>query len=225
MKYPTNHPNKHFALSVPLLNRPVFMAAVALWPHAVSRPPLAIIPVCSANLQTPPLDDADDDDESSDDDVPDMELDILNHVPNHQERSNRVSEPHRVEPIVVTYGPFHHPDADVAVPYAQMVCYLWFWSSSIDPANAALQFQPQPHFVHFLRRVITQTQLSKTVLVLALHYLWLLKRPFMHGAGSHERSMGPVPPPSEFATAQVHSGSQYTVSVIALMLANKFMDE
>jgi hypothetical protein len=131
-------------------------------------------------------------------------------------------------PIVVSYGPFHHPDVDVAIPYAQMVCYLWFWTSSntFEPQQSALQFQPQPHFIHFLRRVITQTQLSKTVLVLALHYLWLLKRPVMPGAaGSQEASMGPINAPSQLATEKVSPGSQYTVSVIALMLANKFMDE
>jgi hypothetical protein len=136
-------------------------------------------------------------------------------------------------PIVVTYGPFHSPDVDVAVAYGQMVCYLWFWSSnspksqkSFDPSASFLQLQPQPHFIHFLSKVITQTQLSKTVLVLALHYLWLLKRPVMAGAaGRHEANMGPVNAPSELATAQVGQGSQYTVSVIALMLANKFMDE
>ena len=135
-------------------------------------------------------------------------------------------------PIVVTYGPFHSPDVDVAVAYGQMVCYLWFWSppskspKSFDSSASALQLQPQPHFIHFLSKVITQTQLSKTVLVLALHYLWLLKRPVMAGAaGRHEANMGPVNAPSELATAQVGQGSQYTVSVIALMLANKFMDE
>ena len=136
-------------------------------------------------------------------------------------------------PIVVTYGPFHSPDVDVAVAYGQMVCYLWFWSptssnssSSFDSSASALQLQPHPHFIHFLSKVITQTQLSKTVLVLALHYLWLLKRPVMAGAaGRHEATMGPVNAPSELATAQVGQGSQYTVSVIALMLANKFMDE
>lgn len=135
-------------------------------------------------------------------------------------------------PIVVTYGPFHSPDVDVAVAYGQMVCYLWFWSPTsskskpFDSSASVLQLQPQPHFIHFLSKVITQTQLSKTVLVLALHYLWLLKRPVMAGAaGRHEANMGPVNAPSELATAQVGQGSQYTVSVIALMLANKFMDE
>jgi hypothetical protein len=142
-------------------------------------------------------------------------------------------------PIIVTYGPFHNPDVDVAVAYAQMVCYLWFWSpsnpntnASFDPAQWTLQLQPHPHFIHFLGKVITQTQLSKTVLVLALHYLWLLKRPVMVGSGEDDAAqegaaaheMGPVNRPSALAQAPA-DGSQYTVSVIALMLANKFMDE
>lgn len=154
------------------------------------------------------------------------------HQPNlvpafEQSHSRSTAEP--IPPIVVTYGPFHSPDVDVAVAYGQMVCYLWFWSpnsSSFDPYTSALQLQPQPHFISFLSKVITQTQLSKTVLVLALHYLWLLKRPVMAGAaGRDEANMGPVNAPSSLATAKVGQGSEYTVSIIALMLANKFMDE
>ena len=125
-------------------------------------------------------------------------------------------------PILVTYGPFHAPDVDVSVAYGQMVCYLWFW----QPTASALQLQPQPHFIQYLSKVIAQTQLSKTCLVLALHYIWLLKRPLMVGAaGKHEADMGPVNAPSLLAATQAHPGSQYTVSVVALMLANKFMDE
>ncbi|PVF97555.1 hypothetical protein CPB86DRAFT_734576, partial [Serendipita vermifera] len=154
------------------------------------------------------------------------------HQPNlvpafEQSHSRSTAEP--IPPIVVTYGPFHSPDVDVAVAYGQMVCYLWFWSpnsSSFDPYTSALQLQPQPHFISFLSKVITQTQLSKTVLVLALHYLWLLKRPVMAGAaGRDEANMGPVNAPSTLATARVGQGSEYTVSIIALMLANKFMDD
>ncbi|CCA76811.1 hypothetical protein PIIN_10797 [Serendipita indica DSM 11827] len=135
-------------------------------------------------------------------------------APNNGERTRA--------PIVVTYGPFHAPDVDVAVAYGEMVCYLWFW----QPTASALQLQPQPHFIHYLSKVIAQTQLSKTCLVLALHYIWLLKRPLMVGAaGKHEADMGPVNAPSVLAASQAHQGSQYMVSVVALMLANKFMDD
>ncbi|KAG8826103.1 hypothetical protein FRC19_009710 [Serendipita sp. 401] len=178
------------------------------------------------------------DGQNNDDD--DEQQHRIHNVPHHQHHQHHLhlqplqppqpsSQSHPPPPIVVTYGPFHSPDADVAVPYAQMVCYLWFWSpnsTSFDPTASAVQLQPQTHFIQFLNRVITQTQLSKTVLVLALHYLWLLKRPVMAGAaGSHEAEMGPVNAPSELAVSQVHPGSQYTVSVVALMLANKFMDD
>lgn len=173
---------------------------------------------------------------SDDEDDEDMLLDpvIDNGSTSDWQSQDRLPQPATIPPppIVVTYGPFHSPDVDVAEAYGQMVCYLWFWSPpsksprSFDSSASALQLQPQPHFIHFLSKVITQTQLSKTVLVLALHYLWLLKRPVMAGAaGRHEANMGPVNAPSELATAQVGQGSQYTVSVIALMLANKFMDE
>lgn len=153
-----------------------------------------------------------------------MEMDVEVQAPYHQ--------PPR--PIVVTYGPFHDPAVDVAVAYGQMVCYLWFWSPhrDFDPSTTSLQLQPHPHFIHFLSKVITQTQLSKTVLVLALHYLWLLKRPVMGASAaadsdeaSLEGDMGPVLRPSKLATSNPGNGSQYTVSVVALMLANKFMDE
>lgn len=153
----------------------------------------------------------------------------------HQPAFTSGSRPQAAAPIIVTYGPFHSPDVDVAVAYGQMVCYLWFWSPSnsnataFDPAQSALQLQPHPHFIHFLSKVITQTQLSKTVLVLALHYLWLLKRPVMQGSDDNAdaegaEDMGPVNRPSALATAP-GDGSHYIVSVIALMLANKFMDD
>jgi hypothetical protein len=109
---------------------------------------------------------------------------------------------------------------DVARAYAEMVCWLWFShpTDHFNPANLQRQLQPTDHFIEWLRRVITMTQLSSTVVILSLHYLTKLKKP-RNAPGSDN------PHPSLFNSVNPARGSEYLVAVVALMLANKVMDE
>ncbi|EJD55024.1 hypothetical protein AURDEDRAFT_147691 [Auricularia subglabra TFB-10046 SS5] len=77
--------------------------------------------------------------------------------------------------------------------------------ASQDPARMALQFQPSATFVDFLLKILDTTQVSQSVIVLALHYVWKLKKQntLTHG----------------------QAGSELRVAVVALMLANKFVDD
>jgi Cyclin, N-terminal domain len=102
----------------------------------------------------------------------------------------------------------------------EMICYLWFSQSSslspvttspsqplipFNPKTARLQFSVSSVFVHFMQKLLQTTQLSQSVIVLSLHYVYRLK----------ERNSGTV----------AHHGSEFRVSVAALMMANKFVDE
>jgi len=101
-----------------------------------------------------------------------------------------------------------------------MICYLWFSQSSnfspvntspsqplipFNPKTARLQFSVSSVFVHFMQKLLQTTQLSQSVIVLSLHYVYRLK----------ERNSGTI----------AHPGSEFRVSVAALMMANKFVDE
>src|SRR5258706_1393977 len=110
---------------------------------------------------------------------------------------------------------------DVARAYAEMVCWLWFShpTDHFNPTSLQRQLQPTNHFVEWLRRVITMTQLSSTVVILSLHYLTKLKKP-RYAPGSHDNAH-----PSLFDSVNPARGSEYLVAVVALMLANKVMDE
>jgi hypothetical protein len=102
----------------------------------------------------------------------------------------------------------------------EMICYLWFSQSSnlspvntspsqpfipINPKTARLQFSVSSVFVHFMQKLLQTTQLSQSVIVLSLHYVYRLK----------ERNSGTI----------AHPGSEFRVAVAALMMANKFVDE
>lgn len=117
----------------------------------------------------------------------------------------------------------------IAEKVCEMVCYLWFSSlsqtssqspqqtkrcrQSEDPAffpkpnssTATLQFAVSPAFIRFMQKLLETTQVSQSVIVLSLRYIYRLKERnrFTHG----------------------HAGSEYRVAVAALMLANKFVDE
>lgn len=109
-----------------------------------------------------------------------------------------------------------------------MVCYLWFghpkpphqspspspspnpYSPSVelpttDPALARLQFVPSKSFVEFMHTLLTTTQVSQSVIVLSLHYIYRLK------------CANPM--------IKVMEGSELRLATAALMLANKFLDE
>ncbi|KAI0271676.1 cyclin-domain-containing protein [Gloeopeniophorella convolvens] len=102
----------------------------------------------------------------------------------------------------------------------EMICYLWFSQSSnlspvntspspphipFNPKTARLQFSVSSVFVHFMQKLLQTTQLSQSVIVLSLHYVYRLK----------ERNSGTV----------AHPGSEFRVAVAALMMANKFVDD
>ncbi|KZV77446.1 hypothetical protein PENSPDRAFT_645104 [Peniophora sp. CONT] len=105
----------------------------------------------------------------------------------------------------------------------EMICYLWFSkaASSPDPsrqssphlsyiphrsANTAfLQFNVSSIFTNFMHKLLQTTQLSQSVIVLSLHYIYRLKA----------RNCTTVPSP----------GSEFRVAVAGLMMANKFVDD
>lgn len=113
-----------------------------------------------------------------------------------------------------------HSSQYTAENTCEMICYLWFSQSSnlspvntsppqpiipFNPKTARLQFSVSSVFVHFMQKLLQTTQLSQSVIVLSLHYVYRLK----------ERNCGTV----------AHPGSEFRVAVAALMMANKFVDE
>jgi hypothetical protein len=110
----------------------------------------------------------------------------------------------------------------IAEKTCEMICYLWFSSSLSNPsiprqthsppyspefpaATSTLQLSASPAFVSFMQKLLETTQVSQSVIVLSLHYIWRLK----------ERN---------HFTASL-SGSEFRIAVAALMMANKFLDE
>ncbi|KAF8314797.1 hypothetical protein DL93DRAFT_2058010, partial [Clavulina sp. PMI_390] len=81
--------------------------------------------------------------------------------------------------------------------------------SPITPTSDAhrlqLQFSPSPAFIAFLDTLLRATQLSQGVIILSLHYIYRLKLRNPHICGLE--------------------GSEFRLAVIALMLANKFLDD
>ncbi|KAI9460128.1 cyclin-domain-containing protein [Lactarius psammicola] len=113
-----------------------------------------------------------------------------------------------------------HSSQYTAENTCEMICYLWFSQSSnlspvntsppqplipFNPKTARLQFTVSSVFVHFMQKLLQTTQLSQSVIVLSLHYVYRLK----------ERNCGTV----------AHPGSEFRVAVAALMMANKFVDD
>ena len=113
----------------------------------------------------------------------------------------------------------------VAQNTGDMMCYLWFSTSLKTKAAAAaqssvlentippdvraelarLQFNPSAEFISFLGTLLSTTQVSQSVIILSLFYIYRLKL-----SNPHIRGM---------------EGSEFRLAVIALMLANKFLDE
>ena len=106
-----------------------------------------------------------------------------------------------------------------------MICYVWFSKASDasphsshpnhspplsyfphrNSKTAYLQFSVSSVFVHFIQKLLETTQVSQSVIVLALHYIYRLKA----------RNSVTIP----------HPGSEFRVAVAGLMMANKFVDE
>jgi hypothetical protein len=112
----------------------------------------------------------------------------------------------------------------IAEKTCEMICYLWFTtppspdastyspnssttSSLFNRPNSAttLQLVATPTFVSFMQKLLETTQVSQSVIVLSLHYIYRLK----------ERN--------RFTPAQ--AGSEFRIAVAGLMMANKFLDE
>ncbi|EUC65594.1 cyclin, putative [Rhizoctonia solani AG-3 Rhs1AP] len=97
----------------------------------------------------------------------------------------------------------------VAQNTCNMVCYLWFGRrgqrSSSSNTDTMQQFSPRPEFVSFISDLLATTQVSQSVITLALRYIYTLKQsnPSIRG----------------------RRGSEYRLAVTALMLANKFLDD
>ena len=133
------------------------------------------------------------------------------------------------EPVDWLTKSTHRSSRFFAEKTCEMICYLWFStlsSSSASPSKrnrvaasqhapsfsphsnsstALLQFSVSPAFVRFIQKVLETTQVSQSVIVLSLNYIYRLKarNPFTSG----------------------QAGSEYRVAIAALMLANKFVDE
>ena len=73
-----------------------------------------------------------------------------------------------------------------------------------DASTTVLQFTPSPQFVHFMHKLLQTTQVSQSVIVLSLHYIYWLKEV------------------NQFMSGQ--PGSELRVAVVVLMMANKFVD-
>ena len=110
----------------------------------------------------------------------------------------------------------HQSALYLAEKTCEMVCYLWFSSNSpssrrhhfvphLSPQTASLQFTVSPHFIQFMQKVLETTQVSQSVIVLSLHYIFRLKE--------RNRLTNSLP------------GSEFRVAIAALMMANKFVDE
>lgn len=105
--------------------------------------------------------------------------------------AHKSSSPHRVRASTRRLLPSHSP-SDPPLGLS-------------DASTAALQFQPSPQFVHFMQKLLQTTQVSQSVIVLSLHYIYRLKEE------------------NHFTNGQ--AGSEFRVAVVALMMANKFVDE
>ena len=114
------------------------------------------------------------------------------------------------------------PAPRIAEKTCEMICYLWFstssperkyptpnsspaYSSRPNPSTTTLQLVATPTFVQFMQKLLETTQVSQSVIVLSLHYIYRLK----------ERN--------RFTPAQ--PGSEFRIAVAGLMMANKFLDE
>ncbi|KAF8883839.1 cyclin-domain-containing protein [Infundibulicybe gibba] len=110
----------------------------------------------------------------------------------------------------------------IAEKTCEMICYLWFSVASPEqsypsPTNSppflprpnsattTLQLLATPTFVQFMQKLLETTQVSQSVIVLSLHYIYRLK----------ERN--------RFTPAQ--AGSEFRIAVAGLMMANKFLDD
>ena len=104
----------------------------------------------------------------------------------------------------------------------KMIRYLWFstssperkyptpnnspaYSSRPSPPPTMLQLVATPTFVQFMQKLLETMQVSQSVIVLSLHYIYHFKEC------------------NRFTPAQPRS--EFWIAVAGLMMANKFLDE
>ncbi|KAF2225788.1 cyclin-domain-containing protein, partial [Elsinoe ampelina] len=100
---------------------------------------------------------------------------------------------------------------------AQVTCLFWFESSAVldfaeDPSSAALplpplkkETMPSSGFRKWVTTIISTTQVAQNVILLALLFIYRLKR--------------------QNPSVQGKEGSEYRLLTVALMLGNKFLDD
>lgn len=100
---------------------------------------------------------------------------------------------------------------------AQVTCLFWFESSTVldfaeDPSSAVLSLptlkketQPSSGFRKWVTTIISTTQVAQNVILLALLFIYRLKR--------------------QNPSVQGKEGSEYRLLTVALMLGNKFLDD
>ncbi|KAK2464867.1 hypothetical protein APHAL10511_002943 [Amanita phalloides] len=109
----------------------------------------------------------------------------------------------------------------IAEKTCEMICYLWFAPPPTEqaypsPSNSPnfisrstppspLQLAVTPTFAQFMRKLLETTQVSQSVIVLSLHYIYNLRGK------------------NRFTPAQ--PGSEFRIAVAGLMMANKFLDD
>ncbi|GAA5975394.1 hypothetical protein JCM5350_006467 [Sporobolomyces pararoseus] len=136
----------------------------------------------------------------------------------------RTSETSRMAPVPpITIEPSCPPSPPSVIPVsapppsplatfaAEMFVWLWFAPSSANEedsgdkeAEMRMQFAPSSRFVSFCHEVLTTTQVSHSVVILALLFVSRLKQ---------KNAIKGSP------------GSEYRLAVVGLMLANKVLDD
>ncbi|KAF9481250.1 hypothetical protein BDN70DRAFT_803805, partial [Pholiota conissans] len=76
---------------------------------------------------------------------------------------------------------------------------------SKNSAPSTLQLRATPTFVSFMQKLLETTQVSQSVIVLSLHYIFRLKEK------------------NKYTPAQ--PGSEFRIAVAGLMMGNKFLDD
>ena len=90
-------------------------------------------------------------------------------------------------PILSNWFPNSHQYSFyLAKKTCETVCYLWFSSNSpsshrhqlsphSSPHAASLQFPISIHFIQFVQKVLETAQVSQSIIILSLHYIYRLK--------------------------------------------------
>ncbi|KAJ3931952.1 MAG: cyclin-domain-containing protein [Lentinula lateritia] len=183
-------------------------------------PPIAFLDRQLSDQHTPLL--------SPSEDVPPPHYTPPTRLPPMVDYAENVPEPVYSKPPVFTDNNFsidwldftHKRSAHfIAEKTCEMICYLWFTTPPSSESNTAsssplfhrpnsattLQLVASPTFVSFMQKLLETTQVSQSVIVLSLHYIYRLK----------ERN--------RFTPAQ--AGSEFRIAVAGLMMANKFLDD